>query len=182
MPDRNSKVRRRIAAGKLRLRIRDLRNLGPRSEQMLAAAGIFTAEELRRRGALDAYLAVHRGGAGGRSLNLLWALAGALEPWPEGRDWREVANSEARLPLLLAVEAREGVRRQALEAAGLASDGMPGPGAARGRQPSSGRRTASTPGSTREPAEDEAWVPGLPFKAPRRPAARKPGRSGRPRR
>ena len=29
------------------------------------------------------------------------------EPWPEGRDWREVATSEARLPLLLAVDQHE---------------------------------------------------------------------------
>ena len=40
MPERNSKVRRRIAAGKFRLRIRDLRNLGPRAERWLADAGI----------------------------------------------------------------------------------------------------------------------------------------------
>ena len=101
MPDRNPKVRRRLAAGKLRLRLCDLRNLGPRSEKLLADIGIYTAEDLRRRGALEAYLELRRSGRV-RSLNLLWALVGALEPWPEGRDWREVATSEARLPLLLA--------------------------------------------------------------------------------
>ena len=74
MPDRNSKVRRRIAAGKFRLRIRDLRNLGPRAEGMLGEVGIHTTEELRRRGALEAYLAVRRAG-GTSSLNLLWSLA-----------------------------------------------------------------------------------------------------------
>ncbi|MCA3823781.1 MAG: TfoX/Sxy family protein, partial [Burkholderia sp.] len=100
MTDRNPKVRRRLAASKLRLRICDLRNLGPQSERQLAAAGIHSAEDLRRIGALEAYLALRRAGIG-RSLNLLWALVGALEPWPEGRDWREVASSEARLPLLL---------------------------------------------------------------------------------
>lgn len=180
MPDRNTKVRRRIAAGKLRLRIRDLRNLGPRSEQMLADAGIFTAEELRRRGALEAYLAVHRAGAGGRSLNLLWALAGALEPWPEGRDWREVANSEARLPMMLALESREGARRQALAAAGFAT-GTAGRKGARGAKTPptrAQRRTDPSEGS----GEAGAWVPGLPFEAPRKPVARKPGRPGRPRR
>ena len=51
---RNSKVRRRIAAGKLRMRIRDLRNLGPRSEEMLAHIGVRSVEELRRRGAARA--------------------------------------------------------------------------------------------------------------------------------
>jgi DNA transformation protein len=164
MPDRNTKVRRRIAAGKLRMRIRDLRNLGPRAEQMLAEVGILTAEELRRRGALEAYLAVRRRGEPRGSLNLLWALVGALEPWPEGRDWREVASSEARLPLMLALEAREGARRQALEAAGIA--------------PAQGVRADPA----EEPEDSGAWVPGLPFEAPRRPAARKPGRPGRARR
>jgi hypothetical protein len=35
---------------------------------------------------------------------MLWALAGAIEPWPEGQHWREVARSGARLSLLLALE------------------------------------------------------------------------------
>ena len=65
MPDRNAKVRRRIAAGKFRLRIRDLRNLGPRAEQLLAGVGILSTESLRRRGALAAYLAVSRAAEGG---------------------------------------------------------------------------------------------------------------------
>ena len=52
---RNSKIRARIAAGKLRLRIRDLRNLGARSEQLLAAIGVRDVEELRRRGAVRAF-------------------------------------------------------------------------------------------------------------------------------
>ena len=49
---RNSKVRARIAAGKLRLRMRDLRNLGARSEQLLAQIGVHDVAELRRRGAV----------------------------------------------------------------------------------------------------------------------------------
>ncbi len=100
---RNSKVRQRIAAGKLRLRIRDLRNLGPRSEELLERIGIRSVEELRRRGAVQAYVELRRSGVVS-SLNMLWALAGALEPWPEGRHWRELARGEARLALLLAVE------------------------------------------------------------------------------
>jgi hypothetical protein len=103
---RNSKVRARIAAGKLRLRIRDLRNLGAKSEQMLSEIGIYTADELRRRGALEAFYQLKRAGITS-SLNTLWALAGALEPWPEGRHWREVARGDARLSLLLALEDRE---------------------------------------------------------------------------
>src|SRR5882724_8648639 len=75
-PMRNSKVRQRIAAGKLKLRIRDLRNLGARSEQVLGAIGIRTADELRRQGAVRTYAELKR--AGSRpSLNMLWALAGA---------------------------------------------------------------------------------------------------------
>ena len=143
---RNAKVRRRIAAGKLKLRIRDLRNLGPRSEQLLAAVGIRSADGLRRRGAVEAYLALRRVGAI-RSLNMLWAMAGALDPWPEGRDWRDVAAGDQRLPLLLAVD-----------------DPSAGEAPA-GRR----RRKASVPGA-RGPARGSslgaalgAWAPGLPF-------------------
>ena len=104
---RNSKVRQRIAAGKLRLRIRDLRNLGTRSEEMLATIGIRTADGLRKMGAVPAYVALKKAGTV-NTLNMLWALSGALEPWPEGTHWREVARGEGRLSLLLAVEDLEG--------------------------------------------------------------------------
>jgi hypothetical protein len=103
---RNSKVRARIAAGKLRLRIRDLRNLGVKSEQMLGEIGVRTADELRRRGAVEAFFLLKRAGITS-SLNMLWALAGALEPWPEGQHWREVARGDQRLSLLLSLEDRE---------------------------------------------------------------------------
>lgn len=145
MPERNEKVRRRLAAGKLRLRLCDLRNLGPRTERLLAEVGIHSVESLRERGALEAYLAIRRAG-GTRSLNLLWALVGALEPWPEGRDWREVATSESRLPLLLAVEGREQARRATQAAAAP-------------RRKSASRRRAST---------QEEWVPGMPFEGRKR--------------
>ena len=149
MPDRNPKVRRRLAQGKLRLRLCDLRNLGPQSERLLAAIGIQDVETLRRRGALEAYLAVRNAGLT-RSLNLLWALVGALEPWPEGRDWREVAASEARLPLLLAVESKVTARRDTLEAGGLTER------SGKGRS----KRSASRPARD---SLDRVWVPGLPF-------------------
>jgi len=106
---RNSKVRQRIAAGKLRLRIRDLRNLGVKSEEMLGSIGIHSAEQLRALGAVPAYVKMKRAGVT-HSLNSLWALAGALEPWPEGIHWREVARGERRLSLLLAVEDLEAGR------------------------------------------------------------------------
>jgi uncharacterized protein YjiS (DUF1127 family) len=100
---RNSKVRQRIAAGKLKLRIRDLRNLGMKSEQLLADIGIYSADELRRQGAVRAFAELKRTGPA-PSLNMLWALAGALDPWPEGTHWREIARGESRLSLLLAVD------------------------------------------------------------------------------
>jgi hypothetical protein len=100
---RNSKVRARIAAGKLNLRIRDLRNLGVRSEQMLAQIGVHSATHLRRRGAVRTFFELKRAGITS-SINMLWALAGALEPWPEGQHWREVSRGDARLSLLLALD------------------------------------------------------------------------------
>lgn len=75
----------------------DLPNLGPKSVQMLAQAGIRTLVQLRELGAVRAYLKMKR--AGNASLNLLWALEGALS----GRHWQEVAKQD-RLRLLLAVE------------------------------------------------------------------------------
>lgn len=111
-PTRNTKVRKRIAAGKPRLRIRDLRNLGPGAESMLRAIGIETAEQLRHVGAVRAYVTMKRRGVT-HSLNALWAMVGALEPWPEGRDWRDVARGDERLSLLLAVEQLERSARTA---------------------------------------------------------------------
>jgi hypothetical protein len=100
---RNSKVRQRIAAGKLRLRIRDLRNLGVKTEEVLKQIGVHNVEQLRRRGAVRTYVELKRAGVM-TSLNALWALAGALDPWPEGTNWREIARGDQRLSLLLAVE------------------------------------------------------------------------------
>jgi DNA transformation protein len=75
-----------------------LPNLGPRSRELLERAGIGSMERLREAGSVRAYVAVKR--AGGRpSLNLLWALEGALT----GRRWQEVARDD-RTTLLLALE------------------------------------------------------------------------------
>ncbi len=54
-----------------------LRNLGPVSTQWLAAAGIHTLEDLRKVGVVNAYNLVRAQGRNA-SLNLLWALQGAL--------------------------------------------------------------------------------------------------------
>jgi hypothetical protein len=78
-----------------------LLNLGPQSTRWLASIGITTTAQLRRAGAVAAYVEVKRLHAG-VSMNLLYALAGALEE----RHWSDVRRTQ-RLELLLAVEAYE---------------------------------------------------------------------------
>ncbi len=68
---------------------------------MLECAGITSLSELRRLGAVAAYSQVRRSGANA-SLNLLWALEGALT----GLAWQVVAK-EHRTSLLLALEQHE---------------------------------------------------------------------------
>ena len=82
--------------------IADLPGLGPRSQSMLAGAGIKTVSELKRLGSVRAYAKVKATEANA-SLNLLWALEGALTGLP----WQVVAK-EHRLSLLLALEALHG--------------------------------------------------------------------------
>ena len=77
---------------------RQLRNLGPASSQMLLSAGITSEQQLRNLGAVAAYLAVKAAGAK-PSLNLLWAIAGALTD----RDWKEVSREE-RTSLLMQLD------------------------------------------------------------------------------
>lgn len=78
-----------------------LPNLGPASARMLAAAGIVSVAQLRELGAVGAYLRVRH--AGGRaSLNLLWALEGALT----GRPWQDVARRDG-VGLRMALEDAE---------------------------------------------------------------------------
>ncbi|MDD4912128.1 MAG: TfoX/Sxy family DNA transformation protein [Sideroxydans sp.] len=79
------------------MNIADLPNFGPKSQQMLALAGIVTIEQLRELGAVRAYVKVKR--VGNVSLNLLWAMEGALS----GQHWQQVAKHE-RLRLLLELE------------------------------------------------------------------------------
>ncbi len=75
-----------------------LPNLGPASAAMLHAAGITTPEQLRALGSVAAYDRVRRSGVR-VSLNLLWALEGALCGLP----WQTVAQ-EHRTSLLLALD------------------------------------------------------------------------------
>ena len=78
-----------------------LRGLGPKSWKMLAKAGITTADQLRTAGSVAAFAATRRADAG-VSLNLLWAIEGALT----GQSWQDVARLH-RTSLLLAWEAYE---------------------------------------------------------------------------
>lgn len=78
-----------------------LPNLGPKSAQMLQTAGIKTLGDLRALGSVAAYVKAKR--AGQRvSLNLLWALEGALT----GERWQDVARNH-RTSLLLALDEYE---------------------------------------------------------------------------
>jgi len=76
-----------------------LSNLGSKSQAMLQAAGISSVGQLRELGSVRAFSRVKASGANA-SLNLLWALEGALTDLP----WQQVAR-EHRLSLLLALEA-----------------------------------------------------------------------------
>lgn len=78
--------------------IHDLRNLGPKSQAVLAKAGITSIEQLQSMGAVAAYVQTKRA-IGKGNLNLLWALQAALCDLP----WQQVAR-EQRMSLLLAVE------------------------------------------------------------------------------
>ncbi|MCU0707554.1 MAG: GNAT family N-acetyltransferase [Pirellula sp.] len=74
-------------------------NLGPKSQQMLALAGITTFAQLRQLGAVAAYDLAEKAGGRNVSLNLLWAIEGALTGLP----WQVVAR-EHRARLLLELE------------------------------------------------------------------------------
>lgn len=72
--------------------------LGPKSADMLAAAGIDSMQTLRHLGSVTAYIKVRQTNPRA-SLNLLWALEGAIS----GLHWQQVA-CEHRTSLLLALE------------------------------------------------------------------------------
>ena len=78
--------------------LHELANLGPKSLAMLQQAGIHTVAQLRKAGAVVAYVRVKQCWPQS-SLNLLWALEGAISDLP----WQTVAR-EHRTSLLLALE------------------------------------------------------------------------------
>ena len=79
----------------------ELRNLGLKSQHMLALAGITTVAQLQELGSVVAFARAKQADAR-VSLNLLWALEGALT----GLSWQTVAR-EHRTSLLLALEAHQ---------------------------------------------------------------------------
>lgn len=79
----------------------ELKSLGPKSQEMLARAGIKTVEDLCRIGSVAAYCLAKRANAK-VSLNLLWGLESALT----GEPWQQIARVH-RTSLLLAVEEHE---------------------------------------------------------------------------
>ena len=89
-PKRKKGAKKKKAAGRKSAKqataktkkLSQLRNIGPKSARMLAAAGFETRADLERVGSVGAYLAVRKSGEPA-TLNLLYALEGALldEPW-----------------------------------------------------------------------------------------------------
>jgi DNA transformation protein len=82
----------------IEMKICALPGLGPKSQAMLAVAGIESIDTLKRLGSVRAYAMVKRAGCA-PSLNLLWGLESAVSGLP----WQEVAKSH-RTSLLLALE------------------------------------------------------------------------------
>ncbi len=77
-----------------------LRNLGPRSDAMLAEVGIGSVAELREVGAVEAWQRLKFAFGGRVSRNALWAIHAGLED----RDWRSLTREEKALLLAAAGE------------------------------------------------------------------------------
>ncbi|WP_188196131.1 TfoX/Sxy family protein [Nonomuraea sp. SYSU D8015] len=67
-------------------RLRDLRNLGPKSEEWLALVDIREPQQLLEVGPVEAYRRLQDAAVPGLSLNALWALEGAVADI----DWRHI--------------------------------------------------------------------------------------------
>ena len=81
-------------------RISELRNLGPRMEEALAAVGIDSGEALDDVGPEEAYRRLKRASPGSITVVALWAMEGALLelPWnglPPGRAEELRARADA---------------------------------------------------------------------------------------
>lgn len=80
-------------------KLRDLPGLGPKSEAWLIEVGIETPDALRELGAVRAFIKLKKECSNKPSLNLLYAMAGAIER----ESWLKVAKNE-RGRLLMELE------------------------------------------------------------------------------
>lgn len=81
------------------MRLSELKNLGPKSEEWLPKVGIYTAEQLRASDPYEVYAKLKET-VPGTSLNALYALMGAAED----RHWLEI-KQERRTEILLRLDA-----------------------------------------------------------------------------
>lgn len=95
----SSRQRRRLQNPPADDQLERLRNLGPRSAAWLNLVGIHSISNLREIGALPAFLKVEEAGLA-PSLNLLWALEGALR----NCHWTQLEPG-LRAALLLSIDA-----------------------------------------------------------------------------
>ena len=77
-------------------RLRDLPGLGPKSEEWLTEVGIKTPEQLKKIGAVEAFIKLKNESRSKPSLNFLYALVGAIE----GEHWLRIAKTEKSLLLM----------------------------------------------------------------------------------
>jgi TfoX/Sxy family transcriptional regulator of competence genes len=113
MPSKRSNPSSRHSA---ELELAALANLGTKSARAVVAAGITSMADLRRLGSVAAYARV-KNREPAVTLNLLWALEGAISSLP----WQTVAR-EHRTSLLLALEQHE---RGGIRPAGYSSTPLP---------------------------------------------------------
>ena len=90
--------------------IANLKGLGPKSEEILSEVGIHTKDKLMETGAVGAFLKVKKMSGVNPSLNLLYALVGAIED----KHWVDIAREE-KSRLLLEVDGYEDLARMLKE-------------------------------------------------------------------
>lgn len=84
-----AKQEREVQAQTKPERLKDLPNLRLATERMLKKAGIESVTDLHSKGALEAYKAIKQTHSSSISLELLWALEGAIE----GKHWSVIPQS-----------------------------------------------------------------------------------------
>ena len=72
------------------MKLRNLKGLGPKSEEWLHEVGIMTPDNLRSVGVVRAFIKLKKECSVKPSLNFLYAMVGAIEE----RHWVEIAKNE----------------------------------------------------------------------------------------